>query len=357
MVRSTLALALSCAPGFALAWFRSQSNVSVLDEPYATYGPTINLTTSMTTGVGAPAQSFWYTAYIKATNGHNYFTCSCLSGSATPGSMNSYISLLDVDTGEYYGRNNLVQANFTNRTYDADSGTLRQWSSSPDLVSLQHVDSTDPRAMYNLTFEPRGPNLYHGGSGIHYWGTGTTTQIAYPQLWVTGTITLANGTKTEVIPEESVGWMDRQWGEGYASNGWFFYTIFLPNGMSFAAWRTGAVDSNPKRSSFATVLFPDGHQEVHVLEPDVHESDPWVSADTNLTYYASFQLNIPTLKLSANLTLPYKNTGEMATLENPAAITTLFEAYADVVATIDGHELPVPGFGLVETIFPSAPEF
>lgn len=302
----------------------------------------------MTTGYGEPAQSYWYASYLTAENGHDYFSIACLSGAGEPGKINSYVSLLDINTGEYYGRNNLVPGEISNKTYDIDSGTLRQYASTPDLISVQHADSSDPHATFNLTFEPRGPNLYHGGSGIHWWGTGITNEIAYPQLWVTGTITV-NNTEIAVIPEKSLGWMDRQWGPGYASKGWWFFNFYLPNGWVIAAWHTRPVDSTPKISSFATVLFPDGHHEIHVLDENIHASNAWVSADTNLTYYGTYKLDFPTLQLSLDVELPVQGVGEMTYLDKISTTSTLFEGFAEIFGNLRGE--PISGFGLVEQLY------
>ncbi|XP_014551556.1 hypothetical protein COCVIDRAFT_30922 [Bipolaris victoriae FI3] len=301
----------------------------------------------MTAGSGEPVQSYWYASYLSGDNGHEYFSIACLSKAAKPGSTNSLVSLLDIETGEYYGRNHLVPGVISNKTYDIDSGILRQYASTADLVSVQHAESSDPHATFNLTFEPRGPNLYHGGSGVHWWGTGYTNEIAYPQLWVTGTIT-TNGTTVAVIPEKSLAWMDRQWGTGGAINGWWFFNFYLPNGWVIGGWRTQPVDDTPKVSSFATVLFPDGHHEVHAMDPNVHESDSWISADTNLTWYAKYQLTIPTIDLTLDVKLPHK-AGEMAYLEELGAAITLFKGYATVSGTLCKEN--ITGYGLVEQIY------
>lgn len=120
----------------------------------------------MTAGSGEPVQSYWYASYLSGDNGHEYFSIACLSKAVKPGSINSLVSLLDIETGEYYGRNHLVPGVISNKTYDIDSGILRQYASTADLVSVQHAENSDPYATFNLTFEPRGPNLYHGGSGV-----------------------------------------------------------------------------------------------------------------------------------------------------------------------------------------------
>ncbi|EUC27471.1 hypothetical protein COCCADRAFT_31050 [Bipolaris zeicola 26-R-13] len=120
------------------------------------------------------------------------------------------------------------------------------------------------------------------------------------------------------------------------------------NGWVIGGWRTQPVDDTPKVSSFATVLFPDGHHEVHAMDPNVHESDSWISADTNLTWYAKYQLTIPTIDLTLDVKLPHK-AGEMAYLEEPGAAITLFEGYATVSGTLCKEN--VTGYGLVEQIY------
>jgi hypothetical protein len=287
-----------------------------------------------------------YSSYLAAENGQNYFTIACHAYNAQPGTMNSFASILSIDTGEFFGINNLVPETITNNTrYDIDGGGVRLFSPSENLLDVHSAVSTVPSASFNLTFEPRGPTLYHGASGIHYWGNEITSQWAHPQMWTTGTITV-NGTELAIVPERSLTWFDRQWGRGIAYRGWFWYNIFLSNGLTLAAWRTFPVDETPKISSFATVLFPDGHHEIHTLDPDVHESDPFVVSETNLTYYGSYRLSFPTLKLELEVKLPVK-AGEL-TFQNQVT-ATFFEGFAEYTGTYKGKG--IEGFGVAEQVY------
>lgn len=302
----------------------------------------------MTLGAGNLINSYWYALWLTAENGHGYFAITTLSQVITAGEgINSCLSLLDIDTEEYYGRTDFTPGTLSNTTYDISNKVAHQYSTKPDLVSVQHAETFHPCVTMNLTLEPRGPNLYHAGSGIHWFGGGITHEIASPQLWVTGSINV-NGTDVAVIPEESVGWLDRQWGPGAPTKGWDFYTIYLSNGWSMSVWHVSSTNLPLKLSRFATVLFPNGHTEVHTLEDDIHPTGPWVSPVTNLTYHNGYTLNLPTLGLSLEVTVKHPGTGELTNLDVPGLGTTILEAYVEVSGIHDGE--PVTEFGVSEQL-------
>ena len=166
---------------------------------------------------------------MSAENDHDYFAVTVLSEIITAGEgTNSCLSLLDIDTGEYYKRTDFTLGTLSNTTYDISNKVAHQCSTKPDLISMQRAGTFHPRMTMNLTFEPRG-------SGIHWFGGGITHQMRYPQPWVKSSIKV-NGTDVTVIPKKSVGWFDRQWGLGAPIKGWDFYTLYLSNGWSMSVW-------------------------------------------------------------------------------------------------------------------------
>lgn len=210
------------------------------------------------------------------------------------------------------------------------------------------VTSTVPNAGFNLSVQAQGPGLYYAGSGIFYWGGGTNHQWASPLSRVSGTITV-NNAEVNIIPDKSVTWMDRQWGTGVAYNGWNWFNVILENGMTMGIWHSKPINGTTSFDSFVTVQFPDGHQEVHQLDNDIHDANPWTSKVTNLTYYTEFQLNIPTLEAVIRATVPVKGAGEMTVQGEPIPSRTLFEGFTVYSANIRGK--CVKGYGLTERLF------
>lgn len=170
------------------------------------------------------------------------------------------------------------------------------------------VTSTVPNASFNLTVEPQGPALLYAGSGSFFWGGGMNNQWASPNSRVSCTV-LVDIKEADVIPGKSVTWMDRQVGTGLEYNGWHWFNIILENGLNLGVWSAKPINGRQHFSSFASVQFPDGHQEVHLLDVDIHVAKPWTSKVTNLTYYAELQLNLPTMQTNINVTIPAKGAG------------------------------------------------
>jgi hypothetical protein len=306
----------------------------------------------MTLNYNFASSSYWISHYIAADNGHDYFAIVCQAGVGPD--LNTFVSLLDITTKVYHGATYITPGKtISNTTFDVDAAGLHMYAASPDLFSVLVAISSLPGLTFNLTSQPQGPNLYHGGAGAFSWGidipnmsgTGLTNEWGAPDMWVTGTIT-ENQKQVNVIPGESRSWFDRQWGNGAATAGWTWYNIFLENGIILAIWHSNPIPGfSSKTDSFATILFVDGHQEIYPINNDIHPTDPFVSPQTNLTYYGSYQVVIPDVNAKFNITLAV-HTGEMTVAEAPTAANTLFEAYVDVEGLYEG--VPVSGYGLSE---------
>lgn len=287
--------------------------------------------------------SFYYVSWLAADNGHEYFAIA-VHGRSGEGQLDTLVSLEDVTTGDYFGTNVVVPGVISNQTYNIEGGGLTLRATSPDLFSEVIVDCTMPEATFNLSMGHRGPSFYHSGSGTYLWGSDLTSEYAMSNLWVTGTIT-TNGTTAAIIPDKSRAWFDRQWGHGFAFNGWNWFVVFLDNDLTLAIWRVPPVDGSSKIDAFTTVLYPDGHHEVHLVRENIQPSGPFTSSRTNTTYFSRFDIEIPTLNTSLQVRLP-RQSGEMT---DATASRTLFEAYAEFTGSFKGSK--VAGYGLSEQNF------
>ncbi|EWZ28639.1 uncharacterized protein FOBCDRAFT_262651 [Fusarium oxysporum Fo47] len=218
-----------------------------------------------------------------------------------------------------------------------------QWfSNSPDsFSSITTIGNWDNHG-WNITFEPRGPNLYDGGSAAFFWGSDYNREWAAPNAFTTGTVTI-NGSRHEIDPTRSTAWYDRQWGVGLAINGWYWFPLQLVDGTRICVWALNPVGNYHK--SFGTVLKPDGSHEVVTMLPDIHPENSWVSKETNITYYASFTLSFPE-KGTLRIVIPQgkeRQYGEFGAQDKSA---TVYEAYAEVNGVWEGKS--VRGWGLSE---------
>lgn len=300
----------------------------------------------MLSGHGNPMNSYIYAFYLSAENGHDYFAigCHCAKGLDH---MCSYVSLLDINTTQYYGTSNFVPGTIGNETYDVDGGGLHMYATTDDMLSEMQVESTVPGASYNLTITPKGSPLFYAGSGSFFWATNINNQWAIPDAWVTGKI-VVNDTEVSILPEKSRCWFDRQWGTGLAYNGWFWFNIMLDNGINLGVWVTEPINGTTAVSSFATVQFPDGHHEVHLVDHDIKPTGAFTSSATNLTYYTHFELNMPTMRAKLNAYIPVAK-GEMTFREQPISSRTLFEGFTIFSGTMAGAK--VSGYGLTEKLY------
>ncbi|RFU75587.1 hypothetical protein TARUN_6647 [Trichoderma arundinaceum] len=163
-------------------------------------------------------------------------------------------------------------------------------SLTDDNVSAINVvaNFTESNFSLNTTFQPRGSLLFNGGSGSFYWGSFFNNGWASPTSYITGTFNI-NGTTHVVDPKRSTTWYDRQWGEGTPTKGWHWVPIQLENGIRISTWVLPTEEGALK--AFATVLYPNGHQEVVSVNPDIKPSDSWVSPNTNRTWFGSFEVS------------------------------------------------------------------
>ncbi|KAK6378806.1 hypothetical protein LTS17_006509 [Exophiala oligosperma] len=334
------------------AWGFPRPNVSnpLIGTSYNNRGPNYDLTESMKAGynnyVDAGINSFWWASYLTCENGHSYFT---ISGHMpyTAQAMATFLSFLDVNTGYYYGINNATAGTMINNTFHATAGNVEMYNTTEDMWSGFQVTSTQPGAAFNLSLKADGPNLFHGASGTFTFGDGLTNEWAAPTMGVSGFVTAEDGSQSAIISEKSLSWFDRQWGYGAARNGYYWFDIFLDNGVIMALWKTNPEPGTNRTTTFVTVLYPDAHHEIHIADQNIHAAGPWVSKTTNYTWYSSFQLNIPTLSSTIDVAVLHQ-AGEMAIPGHPTEPTTLYEGYAEFNGTFKGEM--VTGFGLSEQL-------
>ncbi|KAL5370708.1 hypothetical protein DPSP01_014699, partial [Paraphaeosphaeria sporulosa] len=254
---------------------------------------------------------YWTIYFLHGSNGHDYFLVGHLvaNGTNLPISSTVRVSLLDINDGYYFGEAfHEKTASFAIDTFSYYGDKFQTYSLSPDLYSTQVVKSSVEGAEFHIVSSPRGPNLYDAGSGAFFWGENWTYEVAYPEQWVTGNITY-KGDVVDIVSEQSASWFDRQFGVGVGSAGWHLWILLLDNGMKLTIWRSDSVNNNPKQY-FATVLFPDGHHEVYPIDANIHASEPYVSADTGLTYYGRHIVTIPGLGAHFDIRQPHL-AGEM----------------------------------------------
>ncbi|UKZ62353.1 uncharacterized protein TrAtP1_003603 [Trichoderma atroviride] len=199
-------------------------------------------------------------------------------------------------------------------TYDVSSNQVVRLESATGLNShwVGHwITTTEHLHFILITFTDvvggRGANgcliysLETGGSSSSYISDTPTTigqerlkiqfgeQYELLAAYTTGTFTI-NGTTHKIDSRRSTTWYDRQWGDATPTQGWHWFPIQLDNGIRISAWVLPTDKGSPIRA-FATALYPNGRQEVVSVNPDIKPSDPWVSSNTNRTWFGSFEVS------------------------------------------------------------------
>jgi hypothetical protein len=251
---------------------------------------------------------------------------------------------MDITTGYHFGGSYSFPGQVSSTVLEGITPILHVGAYSPDQYSSIFTISTLPDAPFNLTYAPKGPNLYQAASGAYIWGTGYAYTIDAPETWVTGTITVPGGKVVNIAPETSMTWFDMQWGPSYAPGGWHAFVILLANGIKIQVTVTNP-STNYNQNSMASFSFPDGHQEVWPVVNDVHPSNPWVSPLSNITYYSNYRIDIPLKGTSLDVTLPVQG-GETALLTDPTPGNTIADSFAYFDGTYEG--VPVAGWGIAE---------
>ncbi|KAL3421419.1 hypothetical protein PVAG01_07864 [Phlyctema vagabunda] len=328
----------------ALGFLRTAPDISPLDIAYTSLGPVPNVTDAQ--GFDAPARntnSYWIAHWLTAENGHDYFAIACHAQLVN--NISTLISLLDITMGDYFGSQIVSPGRLSSTAYGGNFNGLDMYAATDDQFSTLVTTSNISGASFNLTSTPRGPNLYHGGSTSFFWGTGITNELAAPEMYVTGTITTLDGSKVNVTSNQSISWLDRQWGPGIASGGWLWFDIILEDGIKIAAWFVNPVSGSDRSQSFATILYPDSRHEVVWLDPNLVSSEPITSDITGIVYNTSYQIKMPIKNAEFNITMPVK-VGEMPLLTAPSSTDSILEGFSLIEGIFDG--LPAKGFGLIE---------
>jgi hypothetical protein len=309
-----------------------------------------NLTQAQVTPYQA-INSYWTVYFITASNGHDYF----LVGHAAQAVLNnepvnfSRVSLLDIKDKVYFGTTMLdADATLSTDTFSFHSPHFQTYASTPDQLSTMVSISSVKNATFSLVSQPRGPNLYDGGSGHFFWGNGMTFEFGAPECYVTGNITY-QGRVIDVIPEKSMAWYDRQFGPGFGVNGWNLFIFYLTNGVKACIWHSSSVGDGPEQR-FVTFMFPDGHHEVYPIDEDIHPSVPFTSSQTGFTYYGRHQVHVLGIDTWFIIELPVL-AGEMTNPESPTPANTLFEGFSLVKGIFKGSS--VTGWGVSEQRAPS----
>jgi len=335
------ALALLIPSSFGIPFTRKANDRSPLDYDYSSVMGAPNVTDVIkfnTTGI----KSYWMANFLTASDGNQY--CIVTTTTNAGAKQLSSISFTDITNGHTFGGSWPYDGQLSNTELFGQTEILTTGARSEDQVSELYVTSTQPSARFNLTYVPKGPSLYQSGSGAYIWGSGYAYAFDYPETYVTGTLVNFANETVDIVSENSMAWFDMQWGPSYAADGWHAYVILLNNGVKMQVTVTNP-SPNYRFNSMATILFPDGHHELHPVVGGVHEADPWVSDVTNITYFHSYRIDIPSRAISLSVYSPLE-AGETTIHADPTPVNTIADTFAWFTGYFAG--VAVEGWGIAE---------
>jgi predicted secreted hydrolase len=228
---------------------------------------------------------FGYTVQLIAqTNAHG-------GGSPTP--PETEIAITDQTTGQYYTKTSVYdpsQTSFSTTTLNESEPT----ASLSGPMNAMHLHATMPAGTINVTLDALGPVLYNDGTGLMPFLGGASYYYSLPSAATTGTL-VENGRS---YPVTGQSWVDHQWGS------WDWSTLQKYTWMSLQLSdgdRVGLFDNfvSGSENSFATVLHPDGTEQVVAVDPLAPgTSDFWTSPNTGQRFGTRWHVLIPSLHAS-----------------------------------------------------------
>lgn len=288
--------------------------------------------------------------WITTTEGLDFFVTSFTGigpDKGDPYGRNQFCTAVaDVQTGGFSSYHlQGIPIDYSQSEVDVHYKDQYRWySPSADNVSSVTWTSHSDEFTFNMTFDLAGPNMYYGGTGVYWWGTGYTHQWGAPGAVTSGTFTI-NGTKHTVDTERSISWYDRQWGKGVSTTGWYWFPIILSDGTKLGAWVLPAKDDY--NFAFATIIHDDGTERTVEILPEIEKYDPVVSEKSNITYYKTIILTFPETNGRLNITAPQlKGDGGYGECYTENKNLIFFDAWAEVSGIWEGKH--VTGFSVSE---------
>jgi len=248
------------------------------------------------------------------------------------------VAITDVTTGQYFSQAFVYdpsQGSFSTSALDAS--TPNATLSGP--LNDMRLHAALPAGTINLTLDATGPVLYNNGNGLMPLMGGSSFYYSLPSLATRGTIT-ENGIS---YPVSGSSWLDHQWGNWDWSTlqKWTWMGIQLSNGDRLDLWDEF---TSGTETSFATVLHPDGTQQVVAVEPLAPGTSGFVtSPSTGQRYGTQWTVDIP----STGARLTVIASPKLQEVQAPVA-GGIFEGDSTVTGLDNGR--PVTGQAYAEQI-------
>lgn len=262
----------------------------------------------------------------------------------------AHLAVTDVTGRRFHFRDRISRAGLGKAGADAThlNVWLDQWKAEEagQTGDRQTLDAKADRVALALTLAPAKPLVIHGERGISKKGAAAgqaSHYYSFTRLKTAGTLTLG----TETFRVTGASWMDHEFGSADLSAdlvGWDWFSIQLADNRELMIYRLRRADGTSDPASSGTLVFADGHTQ-HLSATDIQLTplDTWTSPTSKATYPHRWQVSIPSLGLSLNLT-PLLADQELRT--SRSTLITYWEGAVDVTGT--ERDQPIHGNGYIE---------
>lgn len=223
--------------------------------------------------------------------------------------VTSCVSVTDHTTGRYYTDSKLDPLD--NTTISSNDFHLvtsnAEMSGSMDQL---HISAKMPHVEVHVNLVPEGYAIYNGGTGKFPLVGMNIYQYSIPTIATHGTISIDQ----TIFEVEGQSWFDRQWEvdltqlpqipsgsqQTFKLPKWGWMDLNLDNQVHMSLW---FANEENREHAFATVLHPDGQQEVVAVSPVLTQASmPWTSPDSGYRYPTKWVVEMPSLATKLTIT-------------------------------------------------------
>jgi predicted secreted hydrolase len=184
--------------------------------------------------------------------------------------------------------------------------------------------------------------LMVGGDGLVEWTESSTYYYSLTRLQVDGRIEF-DGKEIDV---EGTGWMDHQWMDNAAPNGWDWFSVQLDDNTDIIFWQIVDEDGYVK-SRDMTIMFAD-ESIYHTVDLGMEKLSSWTSPKTDEVYGTTWRITEAEYDLDLEVTARY-NEQEIQMFRDLSAMSWQFwEGGVTVSGEMDGSD--VSGIGYAELV-------
>jgi predicted secreted hydrolase len=204
------------------------------------------------------------------------------------------LSISDIAAGRFQKFVSGSALHYVEQKFDLRWGRDHWFRTDPESFSYQ-LESYGGEVGLNLTLVSEKPPLLGCGRGLIEWTGGSSYYYSLSRLKTKGEIKLANKT-TKV---EGVGFMDHQWMNYLAEDGWDWFAVQLNNNCEMVFWHLVNPDGSLKTVDL-TIMFAD-NSVYHTQDFALRRLKSWVSPQSGRGYGVLWRLQHEALGLDLKI--------------------------------------------------------